>query len=199
MRRHLPKVLSLFLVVLMVLFFGGCGEEEQPVEKEKEKTGEKTLQEQYKAEVGDEVLAVREMRDWYTTDFHKAEIIALPGKETENKYKVKAPVGSGVVAKGSEWATKEIVFKFHPAQKSEIKKGMVVLSPFDVHSKPIESEKFPKLTWFRARVISTDKLDEGIVKIETEKPGLHRDSHIENLRVSDVPKMEYPEELKKED
>jgi hypothetical protein len=197
MKRNFLKVLPLSLVVLMVLFCSGCGEKEQPVEKEEE-TAKKESIEQIKVKEGNVVLAARDKGDWYTTGFHKAKIIGLPSDVTENKYKVNAPVGSGVVAKGSEWTTSEIIFKFHPAQKSEIKEGMVVLSPFDVHSKPIESEKFPKLTWFRARVISTDKLDEGIVKIETERPGLHRDSHIKNLRVSDVPKMKYPEELKKE-
>jgi hypothetical protein len=150
MPRIYSKAFPTLIVVLVVLFLSGCGQQAEPV-VEKEKPAAEYLA----VKAGDEVIAPFFDEHEFSGKWAPAKIITPASDETNGKYEVQFLMGTPDLEKGEKRFVKDIICKMHPAKKEDLKVGMIVITTGSNEEDPTAAEMS---TWQKA-VISDIKDD----------------------------------------
>ncbi len=123
------------------------------------------------------------------TRYYPAEIITSASDETKGEYQVVTHVGDFDVATGDKNWTDKVILESHPADKEELKEGMIVLYT----NKPKE-EGLEVARWHRGVVASTDELYKNMVQIDhvwhldrSDESDSKKDVPVERIRIIDKP------------
>lgn len=111
--------------------------------------------------------------------YYPAKILTPASSKTKEEYQVKTVIGDFDIAKGEERWTENVISKSHPAEKNELKEGMIVL-----YTQKPKKEGLENARWNRGIVSSTDELYKDVVQI---KFVYHLDKSDEGDRTFSVP------------
>lgn len=175
MKKVKAKFSLVLMLILMVIVASGCASSvEKIAQAVKETTGADYLGE-------DVVLAAFYMEDggFSETRYYPAKILTPATEETNGEYQVVSLIGDFDVAKEEKHWTDNVILESHPAEKEELKKGMIVLFT----GKPAK-EGLDQARWNRGIISSTDELYKDMVQIDFV---WHLDAPSESDREKNVP------------
>lgn len=190
MNRILRSSLPIFMAALLILAITNCGADKEEVKVPESVPETEPTVADY---LGEGVVLARFIwEDFFEATFFPANILTEANDETKGEYEVVSLAGSPDVTKGAKKWTKDVILKSHPAEKEELKVGIVVLYTGGEVAKDDEGLRYSR--WSRGVILKTDELNKNIVSL---KGGIYRrtyEVHIRNIRISDDPVIKAPKE-----
>ncbi len=184
MKHYTVKMYAYLTIVVLLLVFVGCAS----VDTAKPKEATDTAQTQKSATepqtddyLGEGVVLAafyEEDGGFSLTRYYPADVLTPGSDETNGEYQVVSLIGDFDVAKGSENWTDDVILDSHPAHKSELEAGMVVL-----YTKKEVKEGLERARWNKGIVSSTEELYKDTVTIDSV---YHRDRDDEGDRQYDI-------------